>query len=78
MGKGDKIAPYFCTVFLLMIFFTAANLAPLLFDFPIASRILTLSLTLTAAGTTGSSLAGGGASVRGWDWGGSFWCSPKP
>jgi hypothetical protein len=35
-------------VFLLMIFFTAANLAPLLFDFPISSR------TLTTAGTTNS------------------------
>jgi hypothetical protein len=58
MGKGDKMAPYFC-----MIFFTVANLAPLLFDFPIPSRILTLTLTLTAAGTTGSLLAGSGASV---------------
>jgi hypothetical protein len=54
MEKGDKMAPYFC-----MIFFTEVNLSPLLFDFPILSRIL----TLTTAGTTGSSLAGSDASV---------------
>jgi hypothetical protein len=54
MGKGDKMAPYFC-----MVFFTVVNLAPLLFDFPISRRIL----TLTVAGTTGSLLAGGGASI---------------
>jgi hypothetical protein len=53
MGKGDKMAPYFCMIF------TVVNLAPLLFDFPISRRIL----TLTAVGTTVSLLASGGASV---------------
>jgi hypothetical protein len=54
------MAPYFCMVFLLMIFFTAANLAPLLFDFPISSR--TLGTRTTAGTTKRSSLAGSGAS----------------
>jgi hypothetical protein len=47
---GGRWLPYLLTVFLVIIFFTTANLGPLLFDLPISTQ------TLTTAGTSLSSL----------------------